>query len=223
MRKRFQTIGFSPADILLPKEGIDRTKWAVIACDQFSSQPEYWEAVEKTVSDAPSTLRLILPEAQLNSPEVERHIAEINASMERYLQNGVFETVEDALIYVERVQSDGKTRPGLIGKIDLEQYDFTPGSGALIRATEGTVLSRLPPRVRVREHAPIEFPHVMLLIDDPADTVFAPLRNGAGMDTLYDFPLQQGGGSVRGWKLTPAQTDAAADAAETEHRASHSA
>ena len=136
MNRKFDRIAFSPADILLPK-GIDLTKWAVIACDQFSSEPEYWEAVEKTVGDAPSTLRLILPEAKLNSPAVDRHIADINAAMERYLKDGLFETLENALIYVERVQSDGKVRAGLVGKIDLEQYDFTPGSGSLVRACPG--------------------------------------------------------------------------------------
>lgn len=215
MDRKFENAGFSPADILLPK-GIDWTKWAVIACDQFSSQPEYWDAVEKTVGESPSTLRLILPEAKLNSPDVGRHIADINAAMDRYLADGLFETLENALIYVERVQSDGKIRAGLVGKIDLEQYDFTPGSGALIRATEGTVLSRIPPRVKVREDAPIELPHVMLLMDDPEDTVLGPLQDAAEwkMDgpPLYDFTLQQGGGSIRGWKLPEAQAGAAAHA-----------
>ena len=116
---------------------------------------------------------------------------------------------------MERTQSDGKIRHGLIGMIDLEQYDFTPGSGALIRATEGTVLSRIPPRVRVREHAPIELPHVMLLIDDPDRTVIAPLTAASGeMEKVYDFELQQGGGHLRGWKLTDIQMDGVAAALE---------
>ena len=211
MNRKFERIAFSPADILLPK-GIDLTKWAVIACDQFSSEPEYWEAVEKTVGDAPSTLRLILPEAKLNSPDVDRHIADINAAMERYLKDGLFETLENALIYVERVQSDGKVRAGLVGKIDLEQYNFTPGSGSLVRATEGTVLSRIPPRVKVREDAPIEVPHVMLLMDDPEDTVLGPLNGAMDREPLYSFSLQQGGGSIRGWKLSDEQADMVADA-----------
>ena len=212
MNEKFQNLPFFPADILLPGEA-DMTKWAVVACDQFTSQPEYWQAVEDTVGDAPSALRLILPEAQLNAPDVDERIAAINGTMERYLDGGVFRTYPDALFYIERTQSDGRVRRGLIGRIDLEHYDFTPGSGALIRATEGTVLSRIPPRVRVRRDAPIELPHVMLLIDDPDRTVIEPLAAGTDtMEKLYDFELQQGGGHLKGWKLTPEQMDAAADA-----------
>ena len=212
MNEKFERLGFYPADILLPKDA-DMTKWAVVACDQFTSQPEYWQAVEETVGDAPSTLRLILPEAKLNEPDVDAHIAAINTAMQDYLDRGIFRTLTDSLIYIERVQSDGKVRHGLIGMVDLDQYDFTPGSGALIRATEGTVLSRIPPRVRVRQDAPIELPHVMLLIDDPERTVIEPMTAQSGsMEKLYDFDLQQGGGHLTGWKLTPAQVDAAADA-----------
>ena len=212
MNEKFQKLGFYPADILLPKDA-DMTKWAVVACDQFTSQPEYWQAVEETVGDAPSTLRLILPEAKLNDPDVDAHIADINGAMNRYLTEGVFQTLPGSLFYIERTQSDGKVRHGLIGMVDLDQYDFTPGSGALIRATEGTVLSRIPPRVRVRQDAPIELPHVMLLIDDPDRTVIEPLTAASGeMEQLYDFDLQQGGGHLKGWKLTDAQKDAVADA-----------
>ena len=214
MNQSIEKLGFYPADILLPKD-VDMTKWAVVACDQFTSQPEYWQAVEDTVGTAPSTLRLILPEAKLNDPDVEQSIADINSTMEQYLESGVFQTLSDSLLYMERTQSDGKIRHGLIGMIDLEQYDFTPGSGALIRATEGTVLSRIPPRVRVREHAPIELPHVMLLIDDPDRTVIAPLTAASGeMEKVYDFELQQGGGHLRGWKLTDIQMDGVAAALE---------
>ena len=212
MNEKFKRLGFYPADILLPKDA-DMTKWAVVACDQFTSQPEYWQAVEETVGDAPSTLRLILPEAKLNEPNVDEYIAGINAAMQDYLDRGIFRTLKDSLIYIERVQSDGKVRHGLIGMVDLDQYDFTPGSGALIRATEGTVLSRIPPRVRVRQDAPIELPHVMLLIDDPDRTVIEPMTARSGsMEKLYDFDLQQGGGHLTGWKLTEDQVDAAADA-----------
>ena len=214
MNQSFEKLGFYPADILLPKD-VDMTKWAVVACDQFTSQPEYWQAVEDTVGNAPSTLRLILPEAKLNDPDVEQSIADINSTMEQYLESGVFQTLSDSLLYMERTQSDGKIRHGLIGMIDLEQYDFTPGSGALIRATEGTVLSRIPPRVRVREHAPIELPHVMLLIDDPDRTVIAPLTAASDeMEKVYDFELQQGGGHLRGWKLTDIQMNGVAAALE---------
>lgn len=213
MNPKFEKLGFYPADILLPKKGTDMTRWAVVACDQFTSQPEYWQAVEDTVGDAPSSLRLILPEAGLSAPDVEERIASVNAAMGKYLADGLFDTLEDSLLYIERVQSDGKIRHGLIGMVDLEQYDFTPGSGALIRATEGTVLSRIPPRVKVRKDAPIELPHVMLLIDDPSKTVIEPLTRASGeMEKLYAFDLQQGGGHITGWKLTAAQMDQTADA-----------
>ena len=205
MENVFEGLGFSPADILLPKDA-DMTKWAVVACDQFTSEPEYWEEVEKTVGDEPSTLRLILPEAHLNDPNVEEQIASINKKMDEYLDKDIFCCCEDALIYVERTQSDGKIRHGLVGKVELDCYDFTPGSGALIRATEGTVLERIPPRVKVRKGAPIELPHIMVLIDDPEKTVIEPLTAAAnGMKLLYDFDLMQGGGHIKGWLLSKEQ------------------
>ena len=212
MNEKFAKTGFYPADILLPRDA-DMTKWAVVACDQFTSQPEYWQAVEDTVGEAPSTLRLILPESKLNDANVDEHIANINTSMNEYMEKGIFKTLADSLIYIERSQSDGRIRHGLIGMVDLDQYNFTPGSGALIRATEGTVLERIPPRVRVRQDAPVELPHVMLLIDDPDRTVVEPLTAAAGaMEQVYDFELQQGGGHLKGWKLTDAQMDAVAEA-----------
>lgn len=214
MNKTFEKLGFYPADILLPKDQ-DMTKWAVVACDQFTSEPEYWQAVEEKVGKAPSTLRLILPEANLKAPNVDEYISGINAAMEQYLKDGVFQTLEDSLIYVERQQSDGRIRHGLIGMVDLDAYDFTPGSGALIRATEGTVLDRIPPRAKVRRHAPIELPHVMLLVDDPDKSVIEPLTAAAdAMEKLYDFDLMQNGGHIRGYKLSDKQVDAVAKALE---------
>ena len=133
--------------------------------------------------------------------------------MDRYLADGLFRTLSDSLIYLERTQSDGRVRNGLIGCVDLEQYDFTPGSGALIRATEGTVLERIPPRVRVREHAALELPHVMLLIDDPQRSVIEPLTGETGvMEALYDTDLMLGGGHVKGWRLTDSQMSRVANA-----------
>ena len=214
MNKKFEKLGFYPANILMPK-GQDMHKWAVVACDQFTSEPEYWQAVEEKVGDAPSTLRLILPEAKLKDPNVESIIGDINASMKKYVDEGVFETLCDSLLYVERQQSDGRIRHGLIGMVDLDAYDFTPGSGALIRATEGTVLDRIPPRAKVRRNAPIELPHVMLLIDNPERTVIEPLTAAAGgMEKVYDFELMQNGGHIRGYKLSAEQIDAVADALE---------
>ena len=212
MNKKFEKIGFYPADILLPKN-CDMTKWAVVACDQFTSEPAYWAAVEETVGQEPSALRLILPEAHLKDDDVDQQIRNINASMQQYLDEGVFHCLEESLIYIERTQADGRVRHGLIGMVDLEQYDFTPGSGALIRATEGTVLDRIPPRAKVRRNAPIELPHVMLLIDDPKGTVIEPLTaNAASMEPVYDFELMQGGGHIRAFAVRKEQQDALADA-----------
>ena len=212
MNEKFSSLGFYPADILLPKDA-DMEKWAVVACDQFTSEPEYWARVEGSVGGAPSALRLILPEAELKAPDVGRRIEAINAAMDDYLDRGVFRTLKDALVYVEREQSDGRVRHGIVGMVDLEAYDFTPGSGALIRATEGTVLERIPPRAEVRRNAALELPHVMLLIDDPEKTVIEPLAARAGgMEKLYDFDLMEGGGHIRGYRLSDAQTDAVAEA-----------
>lgn len=212
MNEKFNKLGFYPADILLPKEA-DMTKWSVVACDQFTSQPEYWADVENIVGEAPSALRLILPENYLNSPDVDQYIAKINESMKAYMAQGVFKTLEESLVYIERTQSDGSIRHGLIGMIDLDQYDFTPGSGALVRATEGTVIERIPPRVRVRKDAPVELPHVMVLIDDGDKTVIEPITaKTCEMEKLYDFDLMKEGGNLKGWKLTEAQIDAVADA-----------
>ena len=194
--------GFSPADILLPAAGNYET-WAVVACDQFTSQPEYWARVEETVGDDPSTLRIILPEAQLSDGHTEEHIEKINATMKKYVEEGVFREYPGAMIYLERVQSDGRVRKGLIGKIDLEEYDYSPDSTALVRATEGTVLDRIPPRQAVRRNASLELPHIMLLVDDPEDTLIGPLAGCS--DVIYDFDLMEGGGHARGCLLSGEQ------------------
>ena len=212
MNTDFETLGFSPADILVPKKA-NMSQWAVVACDQFTSEPEYWQRVADTVGEAPSALHLILPEAKLKAPDVEQSIAAINRTMDAYLEGGMFETFENSLFYVERRQSDGRIRHGLIGKIDLEQYDFTPGSGALVRATEGTVLERIPPRAKVRRHASIELPHIMLLIDDPKKTVIEPLTAAsASMEKLYDFELMENGGHIKTYRLSETQMAAVAAA-----------
>ena len=199
-------IGFSAADILLPADGNYET-WAVVACDLFTSQPEYWDRVEANVGDKPSTFRIILPEAQLSDGRTEEHIAKINSTMREYLETGVFKEYPDAMIYLERVQSDGRVRKGLIGKIDLEEYDYAVGSTSLVRATEGTVLDRIPPRQAVRRDAAVELPHVMFLIDDVENTVIGPLK--ACEDVLYDFDLMEGGGHAKAW-LVPEELKAGA-------------
>lgn len=191
---------FLPADILLPDfEKLDGTAWSVVACDQYTSQPDYWSAVEERVGEAPSTLRLILPEIYLEQ-SAER-VPAIHESMERYLKE-VLVKHPNTMLYLEREQSNGRVRRGLVGAIDLEHYDYRKGSRSLIRATEGTVLDRIPPRLAVRRGAPLELPHVMLLIDDPAKSVIEPIAARTGrMEKLYDFPLMQKGGAVRAFAV----------------------
>ena len=197
----------SPADILLPHD-CGLTKWAVVACDQYTSQPEYWERVDQYVGDAPSTLRLILPESKLESDNVDEEIRKINATMEQYLQEERLRPVEDAMIFVERKLANGKTRLGLLGKLDLEEYSYEKGSGTPIRATEGTVLSRIPPRMKVRENAPIELPHIMVLIDDPDKKIIEPLTkdvNRKQMSKIYSATLMENGGRITGSLLSKYQ------------------
>ena len=205
MANTFDSLPFRPADILLP-QNCDYDKWAVVACDQYTSQPEYWERVEGRVGRAPSALRLILPESSLDGPQVEMDITDINATMAAYLREGRFKTLPNAMVYVERTLWNGKLRRGLVGMADLKDYDYEPGSDALIRATEGVVMSRIPPRIAVRKNAPIELPHAMLLTDDPGRTVIEPLSaQTASMELLYDFDLMEQGGHVKGWLLGEAQ------------------
>ena len=189
------------ADILLPDFSVsDGEKWAVIACDQHTGEPEYWRAAEELVGAAPSTLRLILPEVYLG--ETEKRIPEINSAMDEYLSS-VLREHKGAMIYLERTLASGGVRRGIIGCVDLEDYDYRKGAEALIRATEGTVLDRIPPRVAVRRGASLELPHVMLLIDDPDKTVIEPLTARAqNMEKIYDFELMLGGGAVRGYALS---------------------
>ncbi|MGN8874104.1 DUF1015 domain-containing protein [Pseudoflavonifractor sp. HCP28S3_F10] len=198
---------FSPADILLPRD-CDWRKWSVVACDQYTSQPEYWQRVEEYVGNAPSALRLILPESCLDGPNVETDIVEVNNTMSRYLREERFTVLPNAMIYVERTLDGGKVRRGLVGKVDLEQYDYEPGSGAPVRATEGTVLSRIPPRVAVRKNAPLELPHALLLTDDREDRLMGYLTaHREEMEPLYDFGLMEGGGRVAGWRLGAAHLE----------------
>ena len=187
---------FSSADILLPDfSAVDARRWSVIACDQFTSEPHYWEAVEREVGDAPSTLRVILPEVYLG--ETEKRVGVINSTMEDYSRSLLL-SHPDSMIYVERTQSDGTVRRGIVMAIDLEAYDFRRGADSLIRATEATVIERIPPRVAIRREASIELPHVMLLIDDPARTVIEPLGKDSCPEIAYDTDLMQGGGHIIG-------------------------
>lgn len=189
---------FSKTDVLLPRldaSGMER--WSVVACDQYTSEPDYWRKTAEIVGGAPSTLRLILPEAYLEEPGCERRICEINAAMAEYLESGLFAEYKDCLVLTKRTQADGRLRAGLVGAIDLEMYDYNKGSRSQVRATEATVKSRIPPRVKIRMNAPLELPHIMILIDDQQNTVIEPLLDKE-LKTVYDFDLMQNGGHLSG-------------------------
>lgn len=212
MNDNFAKLGFLPTDILLPQVK-NMTKWSVVACDQYTSQPEYWENAENLVGGEPSSLRLILPESELKSDGVERKIEKINTTMDTYLENGVFKSIEDSFILVERKLRNGSVRTGLVGAVDLEDYDYNKGASSLIRATEGTVLERIPPRVKVREGASLELPHVMLLIDDPDCTVIEKAASAKSKsDKVYDFDMMADSGHIKGYKISGKDADNIANA-----------
>ena len=192
------SVGVLVPEILLPPQGTDTYKWAVVACDQFTSQKEYWEEARRIIGDAPSTLDLILPEAWLGAQDEQERIARIKEKMQEYLHNGTLVKQPQVFVLVERTAA-GNTRHGLVMALDLEKYDYSKGSGTLIRATEGTIVERIPPRLRIREGAAVELPHILVLIDDPEETVIEPLTAQAEkLPLLYDTDLMLGGGHISG-------------------------
>lgn len=193
----FEDIGLCAPQVLLPRPEIDLGKWAVVACDQYTSQPEYWEDVAARVTGSPSTLNLVLPEVYLGTPAEPELRQRISRTMRDYLDSGVFRELPPGFVLVERRLSGKGTRTGLLAALDLEHYDFRPDAQTLVRATEGTIVDRLPPRVQVREQALLELPHIMVLIDDPDLTVIEPLRK-RDLPVLYETALMKGGGEVRG-------------------------
>ncbi len=196
---KYEKVSVFPADILLPKDA-DMNKWSVVACDQYTSQPEYWEDVKSAVADKPSTYNIVLPELYLNGNDVDERIKSINANMQKYVDDGIFAEYKNSVMYIERTLNNGKVRKGIVAAIDLENYKFEPGNTAMIRATEGTVLERIPPRVKVRENACLELPHVMLLIDDADDIVFGSI-DSSKLEKVYDFDLMKQSGHLCGWKI----------------------
>lgn len=198
--KIINDIGIQIPQVHLPKAGIDLKKWAVIACDQFTSEPEYWYEVEKIVGDAPSTLNLTFPEVYLEKPGEDERIQHIQLAMRKYLEEGILQP-HDGFVYVERT-INGKTRKGVMLCLDLECYDYNKGSSSLIRATEGTIVDRLPPRIKIREGAALEFPHILVLIDDPNKTVIEPLTTAKEkFEKLYDFDLMLDSGHLAGYAV----------------------
>ena len=192
------------ADIMIPKKGIDLSKWAVVACDQYTSEPEYWEQVENLVKEEPSTFHLIYPEVYLEEDEPQKRIDSINATMKKYLDDDLFEVFQDSFILVHRVTDNNPIgRWGLMAALDLEQYDYAPDSRSLIRATEGTILSRIPPRKEIRKAAPLELPHIMVLINDELRSVIEPLiAKTEQLPLAYETNLMANGGSVSAWVVS---------------------
>ena len=194
-------LGFAVPDILIPQKGTDFKKWAVIACDQYTSEPEYWAGCEKEVGDAPSTLNLVLPEVYLGTEKETEKLSSIAKTARRYLDEGILESIGTGFILVDRATELHPSRKGLMAAIDLEGYSFEPGNKNICRATEGTVLSRIPPRVRIRANSPLELPHIMILIDDPKGLTIEKAFDMAkeeGLSPLYDTDLMLGSGHITG-------------------------
>ena len=210
---------FGPADILLPRDGETAALWPVVACDQFTSQREYWEKAAALVGEKPSALHIVFPEVYLE--DGFDRIDSIQQHIESYLQEGVLtEKVHQGYVLVERITQSG-ARIGLMGMVDLDCYDYTPESKALIRATEGTVTSRIPPRVRIREGAQVESPHVMLLCDDRQQELIEPLYAlRQQLPLLSDLELMLGGGHLRGYAVTGALAEKVTGIIEKQQRRS---
>ncbi|MGQ9800983.1 MAG: DUF1015 domain-containing protein [Candidatus Saccharicenans sp.] len=196
--KFYDSLGMAIPDILLPRAEVDLQRWAVIACDQYTSEPEYWHRMEELVGDSPSTFHLIYPEVYLNAPDKDTRIARIQSTMKEYLKRELFRPLS-GMVYVERQTAHGWRR-GLLLCLDLEAYDFNPRASSLIRATEGTILERIPPRIKIREGAVLEVPHIMILIDDPANLTIGPATDHSRqLEKLYDFELMMDAGRLRGF------------------------
>jgi len=214
-RERLAKLGVGIPEILLPTPGTDLTKWAVVACDQFSSERSYWEETDRLVGEAPSTLRLILPECYLEDGDPAPRIEAIDAAMEAYLAQGHLRPLAPGFILLDRSTPFVTSRKGMMLAVDLERYSFEPGSTALIRPTEGTILKRLPPRMAIRRGAALDLPHILLLVDDPKHTLIEPLFAARkALEQVYDFDLIQGGGHITGWHVPESHMGAVASALE---------
>lgn len=193
----FSELGLLPARMLLPENDCKPEMWAVLACDQYSSQKDYWQGVAADVGDQPSTLHQIIPECYLEDDDLPNRVMRASSAMREYAADATLHLWPEGTVLVER-NINGKIRQGMMMAIDLERYDYTLGAEALIRPTEGTIVDRIPPRLQLRREASIEYPHIMILIDDPDQTVIEPLMEKTGLETVYDFTLGWGGGPIRG-------------------------
>ena len=199
VNKRLERLGLQAADILIPRKDVDLTKWAVVACDQFTSEKDYWHDVESQVGDAPSTLKLIFPECYLDDGDDEARINSINKTMKEYVDADLFKTYKNCFFLVRRTCGSA-CRWGLMAALDLDRYSWEKGSTSLIRATEGTILSRIPPRKKIRKDAPLEIPHIMVLISDKERSVIEPLAaQSNSLEKVYDFELMKNGGHLEAW------------------------
>ncbi|HET7839048.1 MAG TPA: DUF1015 family protein, partial [Rectinemataceae bacterium] len=202
----FEKLGVRVPEVLLPRAGTDFAKWAVVACDQYSSERDYWKRVEDAVAGAPSTLGLIFPEAFLEDADKAERVGRIQATMKDYLARGLVESKGEGFVLIERFTPfEKEPRKGLCIAVDLEKYQYGKDSKSLIRPTEGTIVERLPPRMQIRRGAPLELPHIMLLVDDPARSIIEPLyARRQTLPRLYDFELMLGSGRIRGWHVKDA-------------------
>ena len=194
--------GIQTANILVPNDEIDKKKWAVIACDQYSSESEYWENVKDNIKDSPSTLNLVFPECYLEKGNDDKIITSINNNMDKYLKDNIFSEIKDSFILIKRELRTGINRWGLIVALDLDKYDFSKDSKSLIRATEGTIIERIPPRLKIRENAKLELPHIMVLVDDKSAPLITPLIKAVKeLKPLYETELMQKSGKISGYKI----------------------
>jgi len=201
--KRLENLGIQIPRILMPGKNIPMDKWAVVACDQYTSELDYWEDVEKNINESPSTLNLIYPECYLEEPNPEERIKNINSNMDKYLNEGILVENEPAFFLIKRSTGSGTPRYGLMVALDLEAYDYSKDSTSLIRATEGTIVERIPPRKKIRINAPIELPHILVLIDDPKKLVIEPLVAKINtLEEIYNFDLMKKSGHISGYKIS---------------------
>jgi hypothetical protein len=215
--ERLEKIGIKVPRILMPGKNVALDKWAVVACDQYTSELDYWEDVENFIGEAPSTLNLVYPECYLEEKDPEKRISQINQNMDIYLNNGILIENEPAFFLIKRSTGSGPPRHGLIVALDLEAYDYSKDSTSLIRATEGTIVDRIPPRKKIRINAPVELPHILVLIDDPQKKVIEPLlKNRNNLEQVYDFDLMKGSGHITGYKIVdPDQIEGVISGLET--------
>ena len=210
MSYTWNQLGLNIPKIMLPKEGTDYGKWAVVACDQYTSDPDYWRKAEEIVGSSASTLRLMLPEYYLGKPDEEKRITDIRGAMEEYVAAGTLRTLPKGCILVRRT-CEGRSRLGLVICVDLDAFDYRAGADSLIRSTEKTIVERIPPRLKIRRGAKLELPHILILIDDPDRTVIEPLEK-AGGEVVYDTGLMLGGGHVTGTFLSEEKMGSALEA-----------